>query len=132
MEDEFVTDMINLLNSTKDDIPYIIGAIFILFLLAYIIPRAAFFIYEMNTPEAIQQFIQSVIYKLDELADEFSNKHKRDEAINRIHGILLFRGIIIPKFICGWIIDFEVQYIRNLQRNCIKDSDLHKISDLNR
>ena len=130
MDDEFVNDIIAFMNLSKDQIPYIIGIIILLFLLVYIIPRAVFFIYEMNTPDVIQQFIQSIIYKLDKLADDLSNKDKKEEAINKIHGILLYKGIIVPRFICGWIIDFEVQYIRNLQRNCAKDTDLHKINSI--
>ena len=130
MDDIFISDMIQLLNVNKDIIPYILAAIFSMFIIAYLIPRFIFYMYIMNTPDVIQKFIYSIIYKLDELADELSNREKRNKAVDSIHSILLYKGIIVPRFICGWIIDFEVQYIRNLQRNCPKDSDLHKINNL--
>ena len=115
MDITMLGDLAVLVNMTKEDLPYIGIAIVVLLFLSYLIPRAVFFLYSMNTPDAVQQILRSIIYKLDEYADELSNAEKRMNAINKIHGLLLYRGIILPKFVCGWIVDFQVQYIRNLQ-----------------
>jgi len=99
----------------------------ILMLLSYLCKQLIFKLYLRNSNETIQNAVTSIIYKLDEFADEMSNKDKRKEAINNVKDLFVWRAIPIPSFIIGIIIDLEVAEIRKLQKKAetVKDPYLH-------
>lgn len=110
---------------TKEEILIILATTVALIILSFILPRIAFFLYERTSSNVTQTMLREVIYQLDKLADELSNKEKRRRAIFNLQTIFSFKGIRIPKFILGWIVDMEVRQIRQLQKECSKESNLH-------
>jgi len=126
MEDLFFSDIKELLMLNREEILIMIGLIAGILAAMYIFPRLIFFLYEKNVFGPIQPVITSLIYKLDEFADEMSNLEKRRHVISEIQSLVQFNHIRLPKFVCGWIVDVQVREIRQLQATCSKDSDLHK------
>lgn len=126
MEDFFFGEIKELLMLNKDEILILLGIVAGIMLAMYLVPRFIFFLYEKNVFGPIQPAITSMIYKLDEFADEMSNLDKRKEVIQEIQSLVQFNHIRLPKFICGWIVDVQVRQIRQLQASCSKDADLHK------
>lgn len=121
------SDEIVLLFSLQRDVLAVIFAITVLLIIiSYIGPKIIFMLYEKKTLPVIQDVIKSLIYKLDEYADEMSDREKRNITIDKIHDLISFNGIKIPRFICGWIVDIQVKRIRELQEECSEDSNLHK------
>ena len=94
--------------------------------IVYGIPRLVFKLYEQNTIPQAQILVTELIYKLDEMADELSNREKRDKVAQLIHEKAKFNEIAIPLFMAKWIVDFLVKRVREEQAACEKDSDLHK------
>ena len=119
-------DIMMILEYNKEQLILLFGTVIVLFILSIIIPRIVFFVYEHTQTEFVQDILKDLIYRLDKFADEFSNEAKRGYAVDRLQSMISFRGIRIPKFICGWIVDVEVGNIRRLQKSCTKDTDLHK------
>lgn len=119
-------DLMMILEYNKDELMILGGIVIVLFILSLIIPRIVFFIYEHTQTEFVQDILKDMIYRLDKFADEYSNESKRSYAAERLQSMISFRGIRIPKFVCGWIVDVEVGHIRRLQKSCKKDTDLHK------
>lgn len=115
-----------LLNLQRDVLLVILGLTILMILTSYIAPKIVFILYERNTIPGIQDVIKKLIYKLDEYADEMSNLEKRRITAEKINDLVSFNGIRIPKFICGWIVDIQVKRIRELQKECSKDTDLHR------
>lgn len=103
----------------------ILAMLALFFGVVYGIPRLVFYLYENNTIPQAQQLVTGLIYKLDETADELSNKEKRDKVAMLIHEKAKFNNISIPLFMAGWVVDFLVKRIRDEQAACEKDSDLH-------
>ena len=103
----------------------LIGLALVVFILVHIGPRFIFHIYETNTMSAVQLAMTKFVYSLDYLADEMSNKEKRELAIAKLQSAVTFRGLKLPRFIYGWVIDMLVANIREAQAHCIKESDLH-------
>ena len=116
---------------TKDELLIILAAVTGLIVLSFILPRIAFFLYEHTSSDVTQSMLKEVIYQLDKLADDLSNKEKRNRAVFNLQAIFSFKGIRIPKFILGWIVDMEVRQIRQLQKGCSKESNLHNDEDNN-
>lgn len=110
---------------TKEEILIILATVVALIILSFILPRIAFFLYERTSSNVTQTMLREVIYQLDKLADDLSNKEKRNRAVFNLQVIFSFKGIRIPKFILGWIVDMEVRQIRQLQKECKKESNLH-------
>ena len=107
----------------------IIGAI-----LAYTLPILVIRRYARSSNREAQTLLREVIFRLDEFADEMENKEKRNIAIEKLGSIISFRGITLPKFIRGWIVDFEVRHIRYLQSEANNegvDTNLHNETDTN-
>lgn len=94
--------------------------------IVYGIPRLVFKLYEQNTIPQAQILVRELIYKLDEMADELSNREKRDKVAQLIHEKAKLNNIAIPLFMAKWIVDFLVRRVREEQAACEKDSDLHK------
>lgn len=124
MTDE-VKEILSFFIISKDELLIIGGIILAIIILSIILPRIAFFLYEHLSSGATQDILREIIYSLDKLADDLSNKEKRKEAVYKLQAVFSFKGIRMPKFILGWIIDMEVRHIRNLQKECKKESDLH-------
>lgn len=116
---------------TKDELLIILAVVTGLIVLSFILPRIAFFLYEHTSSDVTQSMLKEVIYQLDKLADDLSNKEKRNRAVFNLQAIFSFKGIRIPKFILGWIVDMEVRQIRQLQKGCSKESNLHNDEDNN-
>lgn len=110
---------------TKEELVIILLVIIGLIILSFILPRIAFFLYEHTSSDTTQTMLKEVIYQLDKLADELSNKEKRKKAVLNLQMIVSFKGLRIPRFILGWIVDMEVRQIRQLQKECSKESNLH-------
>lgn len=107
-----------------------LGLLGILYILKYI----CFMIYTRCSNEDIQEAVTSIIYKLDEFADHMDNKQKKQEAINDVKSLFVWRSIPIPACVIGWIIDCEVHAIRSLQAkfNDEKVVDLHHEDENNK
>ena len=106
----------------------LLAAIIIGAIIAYTLPILVIRRYASSSNREAQTLLREVIYKLDEFADEMENKEKRDIAIEKLGKIISFRGITLPKFIRGWIVDFEVRHIRYLQSEADNegvDTNLH-------
>lgn len=121
-----VQELLEFLMNPIDQLQVLIVGLLAILILTFILPRLAFFFYERSSSNATQDILREIIYNLDRLADTMSNKEKKDECIERMQQILSFRGLKVPKVIIGWIIDMEVREIRQLQKECHKESDLHK------
>lgn len=118
-------ELLSLFMITRDEM-FIIGTIvLILIVLSFILPRIAFFLYTNISSNAIQDILKEIIYYLDKFADDLSNKQKRVNAVSKLQAVFSFKGIRIPGFILGWIVDIEVRQIRRLQAECSKDTNLH-------
>ena len=106
----------------------LIAAIVIGAIIAYALPIIVIRRYARSSNREAQSLLREVIYKLDEFADEMENKEKRSIAIDKLGNIISFKGITLPKFIRGWIVDFEVRHIRYLQSEADSegvDTNLH-------
>lgn len=110
----------------RNEIICIVVALIVLYALAFTAKRVAFAIYNRATNEFIVTVLTRFIYHLDEFADNMSNNDKREAAIERLQSLLSYKLIRFPKFILGWIVDLQVAEIRKLQRESMKDADLHK------
>lgn len=110
----------------RNEIICIVVALIVLYALAFAAKRVAFAIYNRATNEFIVTVLTRFIYHLDEFADNMSNNDKREAAIERLQSLLSYKLIRFPKFILGWIVDLQVAEIRKLQRESMKDADLHK------
>ena len=105
----------------------ILGIVLALTLIVlYIVPRIVFFFYVRIASEGTKGLLREIIYRLDEFADNMSKPNKRKNAINRFQFQLSKKGIMLPDFVIGLIIDMEVKHIRYLQKTCIEDTDLHQ------
>lgn len=118
-------EMLSFFIITKEELLIILAVVFSLVVLSFILPRIAFFLYGHSSSNVTQTMLREVIYQLDKLADDLSNKEKRNRAVFNLQVIFSFKGIRIPKFILGWIVDMEVRQIRQLQKECKKESNLH-------
>lgn len=101
----------------------LIGIVLIGLVILYIIKWIIFMIYCKTTNETIQSAVNSVIYELDELADNMSNKEKKRLAVNTVKDLFIWRAIPVPTCIIGIIIDLEVAAIRKLQKNIAHEKD---------
>lgn len=113
-------------SSNSQTLMIIFGLLFALLLVVYGIPRLVFYIYEKNAIPGAQELVKGLIYKLDETADELSNKEKRDKVAKLINEKAKFKDTALPMFMCGWVVDFLVRRIREEQAACKKDSNLHQ------
>ena len=73
--------------------------------LAYIVKYIIFQVYLKCSNAKVQEAVRGIIYELDKVADEMSNKEKRKEAIRSVHDLFIWRTIPIPAFVIGIIID---------------------------
>ena len=93
--------------------------------IGYLVPRVVFFFYTRVASDATKGILREIIYALDEFADNMSKPIRRKNAIYRFQYQLSKKGIMLPDFIIGLIIDMEVKHIRYLQKTCLEDTDLH-------
>ena len=91
--------------------------------LAYIVKYIIFQVYLKCSNAKVQEAVRGIIYELDKVADEMSNKEKRKEAIRSVHDLFIWRTIPIPAFVIGIIIDLEVAAIRSLQKQIENEKD---------
>ena len=119
--------LITLLSTAN--LPIFIGCIVVLIALAYFFPVIVFKLYNNASSELTIAALKEIIYQLDKLGDKLENTEKREAAIDKLGTILSIKGISIPRFMRGWIVDAEVEHIRNLQKQSVKDTDLHKNED---
>ena len=119
--------LITLLSTAN--LPIFIGCIVVLVVFAYFFPVIVFKLYNNASSELTIAALKEIIYQLDKLGDELENAEKREAAIDKLGTILSIKGISIPRFMRGWIVDAEVKHIRNLQKQSVKDTDLHKNED---
>ena len=91
--------------------------------LAYIVKYIIFQVYLKCSNAKVQEAVRGIIYELDKVADEMSNKEKRKEAIRSVHDLFIWRTIPIPTFVIGIIIDLEVAAIRSLQKQIENEKD---------
>ena len=99
--------------------------------LAYIIKYIIFQVYLKCSNAKVQEAVRGIIYELDKVADEMSNKEKRKEAIRSVHDLFIWRTIPIPAFIIGIIIDLEVAAIRSLQKQIENEKNPYLHEDEN-
>lgn len=97
----------------------------VLWLIMLITKFIVFKIWEHNGNDDKKSFVRTLIYDIDKFGDNMSDKQKRQEAINSVKELFSWRGIKVPTFIVGWIIDMEVAAIRKLQSMSSKDCNLH-------
>jgi len=83
------------------------------------------FLYKALSDSPLRDFIRSVIFELDRLADNMENSEKRRAAIQQISEILGWRKVLIPAVLVGWIIDAEVAAIRRMQQSA-NTPDFHE------
>ena len=83
------------------------------------------FLYKALSDSPLRDFIRSVIFELDRLADNMENSEKRRAAIQQISEILGWRKVLIPAVLIGWIIDAEVAAIRRMQQSA-NTPDFHE------
>ncbi|AJQ29002.1 hypothetical protein [Pelosinus fermentans] len=83
------------------------------------------FLYKALSDSPLRDFIRSVIFELDRLADNMENSEKRRAAIQQICEILGWRKVLIPAVLVGWIIDAEVAAIRRMQQSA-NTPDFHE------
>lgn len=102
------------------------GIIVVIAALTYFGPVLVFKLYNSASSELTVAALKEIIYQLDKMADELENSEKREAAINKLGEIISIKGISIPKFMRGWIVDAQVQHIRALQKESVKETDLHK------
>lgn len=81
-----------------------------------------------SNPE-VQEAVTKIIYHLDSLADQMSNKEKRREAIRAVKDLFIWRSIPIPEFVIGVIIDLEVKAIRTLQEDAADEKNPYLCPD---
>lgn len=107
----------------------IIGALLIV---SYIFKWIVFKLYVKCSNQTVQNAVVNIIYELDKLADNMSNKEKRNEAIRTVKDLFIWRAIPIPGFVIGIIIDAEVAAIRKIQKDTANNKDpyLHKDEDV--
>ena len=120
-----IQDFLSFFILSKEELLLVLAIVLVMILLSFALPRLAFFLYERFSSDTTQEVLKEIIYCLDKLADDLSNKEKRINAIYKLQMIFSFKGIKIPRFILGWIIDMEVRQIRKLQKECKKESNLH-------
>lgn len=99
--------------------------------LAYIVKYIIFQVYLKCSKAKVQEAVRGIIYELDKVADEMSNKEKRKEAIRSVHDLFIWRTIPIPAFVIGIIIDLEVAAIRSLQKQIENEKDPYLHEDAN-
>lgn len=110
--------------------PYLFVILIILAIaIAYAGPNVVFWLYGRESSTVTKNMLREIIYNLDEFADNMANEKKRENAITKLKDIISFRGITLPKFILGWIVDKEVAHIRYLQSTCPENTDLHHERD---
>lgn len=130
MNDTSYTDLINdaieLFYADQDLLIFIAVIAAVCLAIGYYLPKIVFATYEANAIPEVQQVVIELIYKLDEFADDMSNKEKREKVVNKMHKLIRFGNYYLPKSICGLIVDMQVSRIRALQKSCSVDSDLHK------
>ena len=117
---------------TQEEIKAVGIVILTLVALAYIIPRAVFFFYVRSTSENTKSTLREIIYYLDEFADTMSKPDRRKNAIYRFQYYLSTKGVMLPNWIIGFVIDMEVKHIRYLQKTCIEDTNFHKDEEDNK
>ena len=120
-----VQEILSFFIITKEELLVIGAIVLVLIVLSFLLPRIAFFVYEHTSSNAVQDILKEVIYYLDKFADDLSNKQKRKDAVLKLQAVFSFKGIRMPKFILGWIVDMEVRHIRRLQKECHKATNLH-------
>lgn len=98
---------------------------FILWIILFIVKFIAIKIWERQGTDDEKSFVKSLIYNMDKFSDVMSNKQKKTEVVNSVRELFSWRGIRVPAFIVGWIIDMEVSSIRKLQKMSKKDCNLH-------
>jgi hypothetical protein len=124
---QLITDIQNLFKNDWQIIVPMLAVIGFILYLSYKLPEIIFRMYEENAVPEIQTDITDLIYKLDEFADDMSNEEKREKVITKIQELLTFNnGAAIPHSICGMIVDMQVRRIRQLQKACKTETDLHK------
>lgn len=101
----------------------IIACIAVILGVLYIFKYIVFKIYCRCSNKTVQDAVTSIIYQLDELADNMSKKDKRKEAISAVKDLFIWRNIPIPNCIIGIIIDLEVRAIRKLQASIENEKD---------
>ena len=94
-------------------------------LAANLLAMVLFVLFAQLPDGRFRQSIQSIITKLDKIADEMTNPDKRREAIRQVSDILGWRRILVPATLIGWVIDAEVAAIRKMQA-ATDTPDLHK------
>lgn len=111
----------------------IIACISVILAVLFIFKYIVFKIYCKCSNETVQKAVADIIYELDELADNMSNKQKRKEAICAVKDLFIWRNIPIPNCIIGIIIDLEVKAIRKLQASVASEKNpyLHEDEDVN-
>jgi hypothetical protein len=94
--------------------------------IGYMVPRIVFFLYARKASESTKAILREIIYALDEFADNMSKPVRRKNAIYRFQSTLQKKGIMLPDFVVGFIIDMEVKHIRYLQKAAVDiDTNLH-------
>lgn len=127
----FDNTMLGQFNNAFNVIFTLIAIVLAIMLLSYIIEWVIFKIYVKCANEKIQNAVTKIIYKLDEAADDMSNKEKRQHAIDTVKDLFIWRSIPLPSFVVGIIIDCSVSIIRSLQKNAeaYKNPYLHPDDD---
>lgn len=74
--------------------------------------------------------LDNIIYQIDRHADNMENAQKRAVGIQAVMDVLGWRRIIVPKVLVALIIDFEVAWIRRVQK-ATDTPNLHKEDENN-
>ena len=98
---------------------------FVLWLILFIFKFIVFKIYQYKSTDSEQDSIKELIYFYDKFCDNMSKKEKKNEVVNAIRDLFVWKGIRIPTVIIGWIIDMEVASIRKIQKSISKNTNLH-------
>lgn len=108
----------------------LVGIVLLIMLILFIVKWIIFKVYCKCSNPDIQEKVTTIIYHLDSLADQMSKKEKRNEAINTVKDLFIWRSIPIPKFVIGVIIDLEVKAIRTLQKDAADEKDPYLCPDI--
>jgi hypothetical protein len=103
------------LSDIPPDVKFLLLAVGVL-LAANFIAVLLHFLYRALSDSPLREVIRSIIYYLDEFADDMSNVKKRADAIRQVNEVLGWRRVVVPAVIIGWVIDAEVAAIRKMQK----------------
>ena len=96
-----------------------------LFVLLNLLSLIVHFLYKSLSDSKLREMIRTIIFALDEFADNMENEQKKKFAIQNINDLLGWKKIFIPSALIGFVIDLQVKAIRKTE-NITNTPNLHE------